>query len=148
MIRMTMYIATIDNCRLLDLPRHGSDRCGNLTVCDGLPFAVKRVYYLYDVPGGENRGEHAHRTLDQLIVAASGSFTVLLDDGTERREVFLNRPYVGLLIPAGIWHHLHDFSSGAVALALASDYYDEADYMRKYEEFKQFREDFSNGTDY
>lgn len=142
-----MYIATINDCCLFNLPRHGSDRCGNLTVFDSVPFNIKRVYYLYDVPGGENRGEHAHRTLHQLIVAASGSFTVLLDDGTERREVFMNRPYVGLLIPAGIWHHLHDFSSGAVALALASDYYKEADYIRKYEDFKQFRVDCENGTD-
>lgn len=146
MIQMIMCMNTIKDCHILNLPRHGSDRCGNLTVADNLPFPVKRVYYLYDVPGGENRGEHAHRTLNQLIVAASGSFTVLLDDGTERREVFLNRPYIGLLIPAGIWHHLRDFSSGAVALALASDFYDEADYIRNYEDFKQFRID-SNGTD-
>ncbi|MDE7335479.1 MAG: FdtA/QdtA family cupin domain-containing protein [Muribaculaceae bacterium] len=134
-----MCMTTIDDCLLINLPRHRSDRCGNLTVADNLPFSIKRVYYLYDVPGGENRGEHAHRTLNQLIVAASGSFTVMLDDGNNRREVFLNRPYVGLLIPAGIWHHLHDFSSGAVALALTSDLYDEADYLRNYGDFKNFR---------
>ncbi len=140
-------MTTINDCLLLNLPRHSSDRCGNLTVADNLPFDIKRVYYLYDVPGGENRGEHAHRTLNQLIVEASGSYTVMLDDGMNRREVFLNRPYAGLLIPAGIWHHLHDFSSGAVALALTSDLYDEADYLRKYDDFIQFRKD-QYGADY
>lgn len=138
-------MTTIDDCRIIALPRHGSGRQGNLTVAENLPFEIKRVYYLYDVPGGENRGEHAHRRLNQLIVAASGSFTVLLDDGVSRSEVFLNRPDVGLLLPHGIWHHLHDFSSGAVALALTSDLYCEEDYLRNYDDFKQFREE--NGAD-
>jgi len=132
---------TIDDCLLLDLPRHHSDRKGNLTVAEGVPFKIRRIYYLYDVPGGENRGEHAHRELNQVIIAASGSFTVMLDDGRRRREVFLNRPYVGLIVPAGVWHHLHDFSSGAVALALASDVYKESDYLRKYEDFIKFRKE-------
>lgn len=131
---------TIDDCRLIDLPRHHSDRKGNLTVAEGLPFDIRRVYYIYDVPGGESRGEHAHRELNQVIVAASGSFTVTLDDGQRKRDVFLNRPYTGLLVPAGIWHQLNDFSSGAVALALTSDVYKESDYMRKYEDFIAFRE--------
>lgn len=129
---------TIDDCRLIELPRHHSDRKGNLTVAEGLPFDIRRVYYIYDVPGGESRGEHAHRALNQLIVAASGSFTVMVDDGRNRREIFLNRPYYGLLIPSGIWHHLHDFSSGAVALSLASDVYKESDYLRYYDEFIKF----------
>lgn len=130
---------TIDDCRLVELPRFHSDRRGNLTVADGFPFDIKRVYYIYDVPGGENRGEHAHRELNQMIVAASGSFTVLIDDGKRRRNVFLNKPFMGLIVPAGIWHHLHDFSSGAVALALASDIYRESDYMRQYDDFLEFR---------
>ena len=138
-------MTTIDDCRIISLPRHSSDRQGNLTVAENLPFAIRRVYYLYDVPGGENRGEHAHRELDQLIVAASGSFTVMLDDGRRRREVFLNRPNVGLMIPHGIWHHLHDFSSGAVALSLTSDLYREEDYLRRYDDFMQFRTE--NGAD-
>ena len=104
-----------------------------------LPFDVKRAYYLYDVPGGENRGSHAHRELEQLIVAASGSFTVTLDDGRDKRTFFLNRPYQGLLVKSGMWRDLSEFSSGAVALVLASDVYKEDDYIRDYQEFLHFR---------
>lgn len=130
------------DCTILEMDRHHSDRRGNLTVVengDTLPFDVKRVYYLYDVPGGESRGSHAHKELSQLIIAASGSFTVTLDDGTCKRSFFLNRPYQGLYIKPGLWRDLKDFSSGAVAMVLASEIYQEDDYIRTYEEFKQFR---------
>lgn len=133
---------SVHDCRVIELDKHHSDRKGNLTVVENgktLPFDVKRAYYLYDVPGGESRGAHAHRELEQLIVAASGSFTVALDDGKDRRSVFLNRPYQGLIVKPGMWRDLSDFSSGAVALILASDVYKEDDYIRDYEEFLHFR---------
>lgn len=126
--------------RLIELPRILDER-GNLSFIEGnrhIPFDIARAYWIYDVPGGENRGEHAHKELNQLIIAVSGSFSVMLDDGNERREVFLNHPYQGLLVPARVWHHLHDFSSGAVALAFASDIYKESDYIRDYPEFIKF----------
>ena len=129
---------------MLELDRHHSDRRGNLTVVENgktLPFDVKRVYYLYDVPGGESRGAHAHRELSQLIIAASGSFTVTLDDGKCKRTYFLNRPYQGLYVKPGMWRDLGDFSSGAVCMVLASDVYKADDYIRTYEEFLQFRKD-------
>ena len=104
-----------------------------------IPFDVKRLYYLYDVPGGESRGGHAHKNLSQLIIAASGSFAVTLDDGNVKRTFTLNRPYQGLYIKPGIWRELYDFSSGSVCLVLASDKYDEADYIRDYQEFLNYR---------
>ena len=104
-----------------------------------LPFDVKRVYYLYDIPGGEGRGAHAHRELEQLIVAASGSFTVTLDDGNTKRSFFLNRPYQGLYVKPGLWRDLVDFSSGAVAMVLASEVYQKEDYIRDYNDFLAFR---------
>lgn len=100
-----------------------------------IPFAIRRVFYIYDIPGGESRGAHAHKTCHQFLVAASGSFEVALDDGTNKRIVFLNRPFLGLHIPPGIWAAEQEFSSGAVCLVLASEIYDEADYIRDYEEF-------------
>ena len=133
---------SVNDCKIIELDKHHSDRKGNLTVVENgktLPFDVKRAYYLYDVPGGESRGSHAHRELEQLIVAASGSFTVTLDDGKGRLSVFLNRPYQGLYVKAGLWRDLTDFSSGAVALILASDVYKEEDYIRDYYEFLHFR---------
>lgn len=129
---------------VVELDKHHSDRKGNLTVVENgvtLPFDVKRVYYLYDVPGGESRGSHAHRELEQLIVAASGSFTVTLDDGASKRSFFLNRPYQGLYVKPGLWRDLDNFSSGAVCLVLASEVYDASDYIRDYEEFLKFREE-------
>lgn len=126
---------------IIDLPRI-LDARGNLSFIEEerhIPFKIARAYWIYDVPGGENRGEHAHKTLNQLLVALSGSFTVMLDDGRDRREVFLNRPYRGLIVPAGIWHHLHDFSSGAVAMSLASDIYNESDYIRNYDDFLNWK---------
>lgn len=130
------------DCRVIELDKHHSDRKGNLTVVENgkdLPFNVQRAYYLYDVPGGESRGSHAHMELEQLIVAASGSFIVTLDDGKERRSFLLNRPYQGLYVKSGMWRDLSDFSSGAVALVLASDVYKEEDYIRDYQEFLRFR---------
>lgn len=132
------------DCSMIELDRHHSDRRGNLTVVENgktLPFDVKRVYYLYDVPGGESRGAHAHKELSQLIIAASGSFTVTLDDGKCKRSFFLNRPYQGLYVKSGMWRTLEDFSSGAVCMVLASDVYKVSDYIRTYEDFLKFRED-------
>lgn len=131
------------DCTMVELDKHHSDRKGNLTVVENgqtLPFDVKRVYYLYDVPGGENRGAHAHKELSQLIIAASGSFTVTLDDGKCKRSFFLNRPYQGLYVKPGMWRDLEDFSSGAVCMVLASDVYLKEDYIRDYQEFLKFRE--------
>ncbi len=137
---------TVDDCRVMPLPRHERPN-GNITVVENnkeLPFDVRRVYYLYDVPAGEERGGHAHRKLYQFLVAASGSFDVLIDDGTQRRTVFLNRPDKGLLIVPGIWRELNNFSSGAVCLVLASEFYDESDYIREYD---NFRVEYGNGED-
>lgn len=130
------------DCTMVELDRHHSDCMGNLSVVENgktLPFDVKRVYYLYDVPGGENRGAHAHKELSQLIIAASGSFTVTLDDGKCKRSFFLNRPYQGLYVKPGMWRDLEDFSSGAVCMVLASDVYLKEDYIRDYQEFLEFR---------
>lgn len=132
------------DCTMVELDKHHSDRKGNLSVIENgklLPFDVKRVYYLYDVPGGENRGAHAHKELSQLIIAASGSFTVTLNDGKCKRSFFLNRPYQGLYVKPGMWRDLEDFSSGAVCMVLASDVYKREDYIRDYNEFIQFRMD-------
>lgn len=130
------------DCTLVELDKHHSDRKGNISVVENgtsLPFDVKRVYFLYDVPGGESRGSHAHRNLEQLIVAASGSFKVTLDDGQVKQSFFLNRPYIGLIVRPGMWRDLEDFSSGAVCMVLASDLYDSEDYIRDYSEFLEFR---------
>lgn len=134
---------SVFDCAIVELDKHHSDRKGNLTVVENsitLPFDVKRVYFLYDIPGGEKRGAHAHRNLEQLIVAASGSFTVTLDDGNNNRSFFLNRPYQGLYIKPGLWRNLVDFSSGAVAMVLASEVYQKEDYIRDYNDFLTFRD--------
>jgi len=118
-----------------------SDYRGNLSFIEEsrqIPFAIKRVYYLYDVPSGASRGGHAHKELEQIVIALSGSFDVILDDGDSRRTFFLNRPHYGLYIPSGIWRELENFSSNSVALSLVSQVYDELDYLREYEEFKQW----------
>ena len=131
------------DCTIVELDKHHSDRKGNLTIVENgkiLPFDVKRVYYIYDVPGGESRGAHAHKGLNQLIVAVSGSFRVTLDDGKCKRSFFLNRPYQGLYVKPGIWRDLDDFSSGAVCMVLASEIYSKEDYIRDYDEFREFRE--------
>lgn len=130
------------DCTMVELDKHHSNRKGNLTVVENgktLPFDVKRVYYLYDVPGGESRGSHAHRDLEQFIVAASGSFRVTLDDGNCKRSFILNRPYQGLYVKPGMWRDLDDFSSGAVCMVLASEIYQAEDYIRDYDEFMNFR---------
>ena len=136
-----MKSSTIHDCKLIDL-RKISDPRGNLTVieenCD-IPFEIKRVYYLYDVPGGESRGAHAHKELFQLLIAANGSFSVTLDDGKDKVIFNLKRPYYGLLLVPGIWRDLDDFSSGSVCLCLASEHYDSADYIRDYKEFKNYK---------
>ena len=132
-----MKDTTVYDCSVIEMDKHRSD-VGNITVIenyDTIPFDVNRVYYLYDVPGGEERGGHAHKELKQLLIAASGSFDVVLNDGNVKRTVTLNRPYHGLLIVPGIWRELNNFSSGSVCLVLASEKYNEADYIRDYDEY-------------
>ena len=129
----------IDNCKLIDLPKIGEPR-GNLTFVEGgrhVPFEIKRVYYLYDVPGGAERGGHAHKGLHQLIVAMSGSFDIVLDDGQSKKRFHLARSYYGPYVCPMIWREMDNFSSGAVCLVLASNLYDESDYYRDYDEFKR-----------
>jgi hypothetical protein len=126
--------------RLVNLPKITDPR-GNLTVAEGcgeMPFDIKRAYWVYDVPAGESRGGHAHKRLRQLVIALSGSFTVTLDNGSERKTVLLNHPWQGLLIDTNIWRTLDDFSSGAVCLVLASEHYDEDDYIYDYDEFLNY----------
>lgn len=127
--------------KIIELPRH-LDRRGNLSVVENginIPFDMKRVFFIYDVPGGESRAGHAHHTLYEFIIAVGGSFTVHLDDGYTQKSIMLNKPYEGLLLAPGTWSHLVDFSSGAVALVLASDFYDEEDYIRDYDEFLRLK---------
>ncbi len=125
----------------IDLPKI-TDIRGNLTFIEQekhIPFKIKRVYYLYDVPGGETRGGHAHRKLEQFIIAASGSFDIVIDNGLKRETITLNRSYYGLYIPKMIWRELENFSSGSVCLVLASRYYDPSDYIYQYDEFKRIK---------
>lgn len=127
----------IDNCKIIELPKIGEPR-GNLTFVEGnnhIPFDIRRVYYLYDVPGGAERGGHAHKGLHQLIIAMSGSFDVVLDDGQKKQRIHLNRSYFGLYVCPMIWRELDNFSSGSVCLVLASNIYDEADYYREYDDY-------------
>jgi dTDP-4-dehydrorhamnose 3,5-epimerase-like enzyme len=128
---------SLTDCRIIELPRINDPR-GNLTFIEGgrhVPFEIKRVYYLYDVPAGETRAGHGHRRLEQLIVAMSGSFDVVLDDGRERQRYHLNRSDHGLHVEPMMWREIDNFSAGSVCMVLASDYYDEADYFRSYEDF-------------
>jgi dTDP-4-dehydrorhamnose 3,5-epimerase-like enzyme len=127
----------IDKCKIINLPKIEDSR-GNLTFIEEesqIPFAIKRVYYLYDVPAGSERGGHAHIALNQIIIALAGSFDVELDDGKTRKTFSLNRPYEGLYICPGIWRELKNFSSGSVCLVLASNLYSEDDYYRDYDQF-------------
>lgn len=138
-----MESSKVFDCHIMSLSKI-HNRAGNITVVENnihLPFEVKRVYYLYDVPGGAERGGHAHKGLYQLIVAASGSFDVMLDDGTNKKVITLNQPYRGLLIVPGIWRELNNFSSGSVCLVLASELYQESDYIRNYNEFINIKDE-------
>lgn len=128
---------SVNRCRIVNLPQIVDPR-GNLTFIEEVrqvPFEIKRVYYLYDIPGGAERGGHAHKKLEQLIVAMSGSFDILLDDGYRKERVHLNRSYYGLYVGSMVWREMDNFSSGSVCMVLASTYYDELDYYRDYEEF-------------
>ena len=132
---------TVYDCSIIELPKI-SFRAGNITPIEGnvnLPFDIKRVFYSYDIPGGESRGAHAHKECHQFLVAASGAYEVLLDDGVNKRTVLLNRPFYGLHIPPGIWASEQGFSSGSICLVLVSDGYDAADYIRDYQEFITYR---------
>ena len=126
---------------LIELPKNHAEK-GNITAVNTnteIPFNINRIYYLYDVPGGTSRGGHAHKELQQLIFAVSGSFDITLDDGCTKRSINLNRPYLGLYMPAGLWRELDNFSSGSICLVLASHTYDPDDYIRNYSYFKEFK---------
>ena len=132
---------SVYDCSVLELPKI-TNRAGNITPVHGnvnVPFDVKRVFYTYDIPGGEARGAHAHKECHQFLVAASGSFEVVLDDSINKRTVLLNRPFYGLHIPPGIWAAEQGFSSGAICLVLASHVYDDDDYIRDYQEFLKYK---------
>jgi dTDP-4-dehydrorhamnose 3,5-epimerase-like enzyme len=132
---------SIENCHMIELPRIQDPR-GNLTFIEGqshIPFNIQRVYYLYDVPGGAERGGHAHKGLEQLIIAMSGSFDVIIDDGKDKKRIHLNRSHNGLYICPMIWRELDNFSSGSVCMVLASNLYDEDDYYRDYAVFMRAR---------
>lgn len=133
---------SVSDCSVIELPLDRYDNGNRIAIENGktIPFDVRRIYYLYDVPAGESRGGHAHKQLDQLIVAASGSFNVVLFDGLEKRNVTLDRPSHGLLIGPGIWRDLEDFTAGSVCLVLASREYDENDYIRDYQQYLAWRD--------
>lgn len=138
----TMPAFSVQDCEIINLDRHHSARKGDICVVENartVPFDIKRLYYLYDVPADAVRGGHAHKRLYQLLIAASGSFTVRLDDGKEQRSVSLKRPYQALLIKPGIWREIDDFSSGSVCMVLASELYDENDYIRRYQDFISYK---------
>lgn len=138
---MNRIVSDIHSCNVVELTKI-HNRAGNITIIQNgehQPFNVKRIYYLYDVPGGSERGGHAHKALHQLIVAASGSFDVIIDDGMNKKIVQLNRPYYGLLIVPGIWREIVNFSSGAICLVLASEKYVAEDYVRDYSEFLKYK---------
>ena len=140
-----MNHSNVFDCSLIELPKNHTIN-GNITSVNNfqqIPFEIKRVYYLYDIPGGESRGGHAHKELQQLIIAASGSFDLIVHDGNIKRTFNLNRPYQGLLMPAGLWRELDNFSSGSICLVLASQTYTEIDYIRDYDEFLNFKHDSS-----
>jgi hypothetical protein len=138
---MTFKAYTVFDCNILHLPRI-KKREGNITPItnfENIPFAIQRIYYLYDMPGGESRGSHAHKNLEQLIIAASGSFDISIDDGKNKKTLNLAQPYMGLHMRPGIWRDIHNFSSGAICLVLASEKYDANDYINNYEHFIEFK---------
>ncbi len=138
---MSINKNTVFDCKLIDLPKN-LNLNGRITAINSskeVPFEIKRVYYLYDVPSGEDRGGHAHIELQQLVVAASGSFDLVLDDGIDKKVIHLNRPFLGILMPSGIWRELTNFSSGSICLVMASHNYDENDYIRDYYRFKKWK---------
>ena len=134
---------SVYDCSIIELPKI-QNIAGNITAIDNtqdiLPFDVKRVFYLYDIPGGESRGAHAHKECHQFLIAASGAFEVFVDDGKVKRQILLNRPYMGFHIPPGIWGSEENFSSGSICLVLSSHTYNEGDYIRLYEKFIEYRE--------
>lgn len=139
---MKLKNSTIFDCKIIDLSKVHNEK-GNITVVENgknIPFDIKRIYYLYDVPSGEERGGHAHYELEQYIIAASGSFDVILDDGKNRSTFTLNRPNLALHIVPGLWRELNNFSSGSICLVLASHVYSEQDYIREYNQFKTWKE--------
>lgn len=138
---MNSKLSKVTDTRLITLPKISNSK-GSISIIENfkhVPFAVNRIYYLYDIPSGSERGGHAHRELRQLIVAATGSFEILLDDGNERNTIFLNRPNVGLLLPPGLWREISNFSSGSICLVLASHEYEESDYIRNFNDFIKFK---------
>jgi len=140
-LEMNLNNKTVFDCSVIDISKVHNE-AGNITVVENeinIPFNIKRVYYLYDIPGGEARGGHAHYELEQYVIAASGSFDVILDDGKNRKIVTLNRPNLALHIVPGLWRELDNFSSGSICLVLASQIYDENDYIRDYKEFLEFK---------
>lgn len=140
-----MINTTVYDCSIIELPKI-ENRAGNITPIHGnmnIPFEMKRVFYSYDIPGGEARGAHAHKVCQQFLIAASGAFEVVLDDGINRRTILLNRPFYGLYIPAGIWASEQGFSSGSICLVFASHTYDAQDYIRDYNDFKKFKDEIT-----
>ncbi len=137
-------MSRIDKCKIIDLPKIHDPR-GNLTFIEGtkhIPFDIKRVYFLYDVPGGAERGGHAHKDLHQIIIAIAGSFDVVINDGSNTQRFHLNRSYFGLYVCPMIWRELDNFSSGSVCLVLASDYFSEADYIRDFTQFDSIKKSY------
>lgn len=138
---MKLKAPSVYDCSIIGVPTF-EDPAGNISVVENrlnLPFDINRIFYIYDIPGGKDRGAHAHKKCDQFLVAVSGSFEIELDDGQNKRTVNLNRPYFGLYVPAGIWAAQKGFSSGSICLALTSHKFEESEYIRDYAEFKKFR---------